>query len=267
MVDFAKFRQLSVVKDTEEDMKEIAAMKQSSPIPEGIHEVVVVGIHEKDGEKLKMSEKAGGSVGFSLVVRNAQKQEQMIYFIIPMAVSFLQACKDPDKGTKFMFTKSNRMLQTIGISPIALKESLLASDGKSIDSLVGTQFVIVNSWDSRKIHLEYDPVAKAHYFVTSQGSRFPSGEMAAPQVLDHKAPIKDRYKEVTAVAYENGYQLASQMDTTVEPHPTASNDKINALLQAACAPREVKKPVIVNKTIPAFPKRMAIPEDIEPDLE
>lgn len=266
-IDLSSFRQ-NYVKDTAEDMKEIAALKQSVRIPEGAHEVVVSAIHEKDGVKCKLSDKLGGTVGFSLVVKDALKREQMLYISIPLVVSFKQACLDADNKVKFQFRQSIKNLQLMGIDPILLREAMLATDCEAVDALVGTQFVIVNSWDNRKLHLEYDATAKAFYFVTSSGEKFASGEIAAPIELD--ATIKDdsRYAEAVAIAHAQGYQLATRMDTNVDSHPTATNDAINEALAKFLQPKKTAHPII-NKTIPAFPvapKKIVAPLSIDPDV-
>jgi hypothetical protein len=266
-IDLSAFRQ-NYVKDTAEDMKEIAALKSTTRIPEGAHEVVVTAIHEKDGVKYKLTDKLGGTVGFSLVVKDSLKREQMLYISIPLVVSFKQACMDSDNKVKFQFRQSIKNLQLMGLDPMLLREAMLMSDCEALDYLVGTQFVIINSWDNRKLHLEYDATAKAHYFVTSSGDRFNSGEIAAPIALDAEKKDDTRYAEAIAIAHAQGYQLATRMDVNVDTHPTASNEAINEALQKVIQPKKVA-PTVINKTIPAFPvtpKKILAPLSVEPDL-
>jgi hypothetical protein len=262
--DLSAFRQ-NYVKDTAEDMKEIAAsLKQSVRIPEGVHEVVVVAIHEKDGEKFKITDKLGGTVGFSLVLKDALKREQMLYISIPLVVSFKQACLDKDNKINFQYRQSIKNLQIMGVDPILLREVMIATDCEALESLIGTQFVLINSWDSRKLHLEYDNTAKAHYFVTSSGDKFSSGEIAAPIEIDSSIKDDKRFSEAIAIAHAQGYQLATRMDVKLDVHPTASNESINEALRKFIQPK--KAPTIINKTIPAFPiKKIVPPLSIEPD--
>lgn len=270
LVDLSKFKQ-NFVKDTEDDLKEIAAMKQMMPIPEGIHEVTVVGIHEKkDGAKFKIDDKLGGTLGFSLIVKNIHKQEQLIYICIPLIVTFLQARRDTDRSISFTFKRAIDTIQAMGINPIHLRESIITSNGTAAELLIGTQFVLTNYWDPKKVHLEYDSIAKAHFFATAQGERFSSGEMALPCHINSSIAIEDRYKEFVAIAHENHYEFTNKMNTTYDSHPTANNNIINEALEKACVPKEQKKPLAVNKIIPNFPvqvKRPAVPIDTEPDIE
>lgn len=261
-IDLSSFRQ-NYVKDTAEDMKEIDALKNTARIPEGSHEVVVTSIHEKDGVKCKLTDKLGGVVGFSLVVKDALKREQMVYISIPLVASFKQACMDTDNKIKFQFRQSTRNIKLMGLDPIVLREAIIASDCEAVDLLIGTQFVIVNSWDVRKLHLEYDSTAKAHYFVTSSGDKFSSGEIAAPIALDSEKKDDSRFCEAIAIAKAQGYELATRMSTTIDSHPTAQNDAINESLKKYLQP---KKQTIINKTIPAFPKKVTAPLSIEPDI-
>lgn len=262
-IDLSNYRQ-NYIKDTAEDIKEIAALKQTARIPEGVHEVVVTAIHEKDGSKFTISDKLGGTVGFSLIVKDALKREQMLYVSIPLVVSFKQACLDSDNKIKFQFRQSIKNLQIMGIDPILLREAMLATDCEAAEALVGTQFVIINSWDSRKLHLEYDSTARAHYFVTSAGERFSSGEIAAPIEIDSTIKDNKRYAEAIAIAHAQGYQLATQMNVNLDIHPTASNESINEALRKFVQPK--KPSTIINKTIPPFPvKKIVAPLSVEPD--
>lgn len=262
--DLSAFRQ-NYVKDSVEDMKKIAEIKSVQRIPEGAHEVVITGVHEKDGVKYKLNDTLGGTLGFSLVVKDAQRREQLLYVAIPLHVNFLQACLDKDSKISFQFKNSVDNIQSMGVDAILLREAVLATDCDAIESLVGAQFVVVNTWDARKLHLEYDELSKAHVFVNSNGERFTSGEIAAPIKLDLDTDIKKRYVEATAIAIQHGYQLATQMRVKIDTHPTASNDKINEALEKAVQPKEKKVPVLINKTIPAFPKKIVPPLSIEPD--
>lgn len=264
-LDLSQFRQ-NHVKDTAEDLAEIAALKQIVRIPEGIHEVVVTGIHEKDGNKFKITDKLGGTLGFSLVVQDAQKREQMIYICVPLVASYKQACLDPDKKVSFAYINSVRHLNCMKINPISLREAILASDCEAIKELVGAQFVIRNSWDSRKLHLEYDSTARAYYFVTSNGERFSSGEIAAPIELDMSKKDDSRFDEAVAIAHAQGYQLATRMDVKLDVHPTATNEDINESLKTYLVPKKQPTPTVINKTIPAFPKKVVAPLSVEPDV-
>lgn len=267
-MDLSKFRQ-NYTKDSAEDIQEIASSKMAQQIPEGVHEVVIVGIHEKDGVKFKINDKLGGTLGFSIIVRNAQKQEQMIYMSIPLQLSFKTAASDLDKKLAFPYKSTVQNLYAMGIDAAALRESILLTNGESAELLKGAQFVITNSWNSKMIHMEYDAIAKAHFFVTAMGDRFDSGEMAIPLYPDTKLALTERYKEFIGLAKLNGYQLATRMDMSIEKHLTATNQAINEELRKICQPKEVK--TVVNKTIPpVFPihvKKPIVQMDVEPDIE
>jgi len=271
-MDLSQYRQ-NFQKDSLDDLKDILTSKQSSPIPEGIHEVVVVGVHEKDGQKFKTVDKGIQTLSFSLIIKNAQGNEQMVYFLMPIDASFKQATAKEnmvvDKGTKWMISKFVKDFTSMGINPIALREAIIVSNGKALDLLIGAQFKVVNSWDTRMVHLEYDRNLKSHFFVNGFGERFTSGQMAEPQFVDSKIPIAERYKEFVAIAQENAYQFAQKMNTSIEPHPTASNDDINESLIKAGEPT-AKRSAVVNKTIPPFPamvKKPTAAADIQEDIE
>lgn len=262
--DLSAFRQ-NYVKDSAEDMKKIAEIKLVQRIPEGVHEVIVTGIHEKDGVKFKLNDTLGGTIGFSLIVKDTQKREQLLYIAIPLHVNFLQACLDKDTKINYQFRNSVDNIQSMGLDASLLREAALVTDCEAIENLIGTQFVIINTWDARKLHLEYDELSKAHVFVNSSGERFTSGEIAAPIKLDLEIDVKKRYTDAIAIALSYGFQLATQMRVKVDSHPTASNDKINEALEKAILPKEKKSPIIINKTIPAFPKKIVPPLSVEPD--
>lgn len=270
-IDLSKFRQ-NFVRDTAEDIKQIAAMKTSLKIGAGRHEVVVTGIHEKEGSsKFKLTDRLGGSLGFSLIVKNAKNEEQLIYVCVPLMVTFIQACRDIEKGNKFLFKKTFELLESLQVDPIIFRECIVATDGRAADKLKGAQLVIINSWRDGKLHLEYDTVAKAHFFTKSNGERFESGELSHPVSLDSTKKGDDKFTEFIAIARENGWELVTQMDTEVQLHPTFSNTHINdELLKELAASQSPKKPQIVNKTIPAFPihtKKILASMEIEPDVE
>ncbi len=245
-LDLSAFRK-NFVRDTEEDLKEIDALKQSVRIPEGIHEVVAVGIHEKDKIKYKLIDKVGGSLGFSLVFEDAKKRSQMFYMTIPLAVTFKLACMDSDKKVSFPFIKTQKFLRVCGVDLIKFREALINTE-EAAECLIGTQFVVTNTWPDNKLHLEYDGVAKAFYFTNSSNERFSSGELAAPIELP-KGDKDSRFSEAIVIASQNGYQLATQMESDFSVHPTAVNNKINELISKFLTP---KKEIIINKTIPAF---------------
>jgi len=262
MLDFSKFRQ-GFTKDSEADLNELTASKKSDPIPEGVHEVVVIGLTEKDGKKIKMLDRAGGSIGFNILVQNAQRQQQAIYMEVPLAMPFKAACQQ-----SYVFVKTLKFLKFMGIDPNVLRESVIISNGASLDLLKGTQFLLINSWDSKSLHLEYDKTYKAYYFVTSQGHRFDSGEMSVPVNVDKNKPYESRFSEAHAIAKQHHYTLTTQMQSDVEPHPTASNASINEAL-AAVGSKDTRKvtPPVINKTIPPFPvKKPTAPIETDEDI-
>lgn len=252
LLDLSQFKK-TFVRDTETDLREVSPLNRyPAKIPEGRFEVEVSSIYEKDGTKAKVVDKLGGSLSFSLAFKNAQKQEQLMYFIIPLVTSYKEACAFYDNRVAYPFKKTIFQLQALGINANDLRESIVHTDAKSIELLIGAQCVLENRWPQKLLHLEYDSIAKAHFFVKSDGKRFESGEMSLPISLDPTKRGDSRLSEAVAIARESNYQLAVQMETTLEVHPTANNQHINEALAKACG-REVKKPVIVNKTIPAFP--------------
>jgi hypothetical protein len=266
-LDLSKFRQ-NFVKDKPEDIHEIAAMKFSPKIGVGVHEVVITGIHEKNGEKFKLGDRLGGSVGLSLILKNAKKEEQLMYMCIPLVVTFVEACRDTDKSNKFVFRKTYELLETIGIDPFLFRETVVATDGKSIEKLIGAQLVIVNTWREGKLHLEYDQVAKAHFFHKCDGTKFESGELSLPVVMDSSKKDDSKFAEFIAIARENAWDFSTQMETDIQFHASVSNDYINEELSKLLV---VKKPVIVNKTvIPSFPihtKKILAPLGVEEDVQ
>lgn len=276
-IDLSQFKQ-SYVKDTADDLQEIAAMKQISRIPEGSHEVVVTDLFtKKDGSQFYVSDTLGGVLGFSLNVANAQKAEQIVYFAIPLAVTFKQACLDTDKKISFQFKNTVKNLQAIGIDVAALRESIIETNGKAAEELVGAQFILTNSWPMKKLHLEYDSGAKAFFYATSMGERFTEGELSVPIALDYNKDIKDRYSEAVAIAHENNYELATQMNVAIECNPSIDNEAINVKLRAIgqpkkkVAPPPFSIPKVVNKTAPPFPglvpKKVSAPIEVIEDID
>jgi hypothetical protein len=257
MLDLSKFKQ-SFVKDTAEEIAAIASINDTRKIGVGTHEVVVSKIHVKDGAKLKFTDKLGGTVGFSLVVENTAKEEQMVYLSIPLAVTFKQAIADKENG--FPYKKTAKTLLKIGIDPGSLREALIMTDGKAVDELVGAQMTITNLWPDRKLHLEYDRNTQASILVNSQGERFTEGVLSGTFKLDFNKKENERYNHIIELVTELGFEFAKQMDSNISTHPTTSNEKINELLTVMIKPKAkqtgfvpLTSHTIINKTKPVFP--------------
>lgn len=263
LIDLSKFKQ-NFVKDTPEEIQEILAMREVKRIPEGMHEVKIVNIHEKDGVKAKEVDKFGGCIGFSLVARNENHEEQLVYFLIPMHLTFLQARNEP---SSFAIQKTITNLNAMGIRPDLLRLAMVETNGNALLTLIGTAFVIENRWDTRKLHLEYDAEAKAHFFVKGDGTRFTSGEMAVPVMFDKDKKGNDRWTEFIELAAQNNYKLATQMDTTIHSHPSLSNEGINEALLKLISKETPKKVVKTPSNFPPFPKKPTAPLDMESDMD
>jgi hypothetical protein len=263
MIDLSKFKN-NYVKDTPEEIQEILAMTTVKRIPEGVHEVKITGFHEKDGQKLKMIEKYGGSIAFSVIVKTKQNEEQLIYMLVPVGVTFRQAVAEENN---FMIKKIIGHLNTIGIRPDLLRSAMIDSNGAALQTLIGAEFVIENKWDPKQLHIEYDQNLKANFFVKGDGTRFESGEMAVPVVFDKDKKGDERWAPFVALAKEHNFKLATQMFTNLLPHPEVSNEVINEKL-AKFGKQEEKK--VINKTpsaFPPFPKKVIAPIDIEGDMD
>lgn len=265
--DLKKFK-TTYERDSAEDIKSIADRKQLKRLTEGVHEVVVTGIHKKEGETgIRLTEREGGTVEFSMTVSNAQQAETLIFLAIPIAKTFRQVTASDDKKISFIYEKTVKTLSAMGINTNDLREALIESNGEAAEILVGSQFLVTASWPSNKLHLDYDSESKQYFFVTSMNERFAEGELAVPIVLDPKIDIRTRYSEAVAIADQAGYKFATQLDIAVSPHPTAYNDTINEKLSALSTPKksiEVSKSFIpVNKTKPVFasvvPKKIGLP--------
>ena len=271
LIDLSMFR-ANFIKDTEEEQKELVKKKSFNGIPQGSHEVILTEVTEKFGGKISLINKLGGCVEFTIIFRNVAKQEQFAFCAIPMHLTFGQAIKSKEeRGTAFKIERTYKMFQTMGVDPRLLREAILLSDGEAISSIVGAQCVLVNHWDPKSIHIEYDNTSKGHYFVTAMGQRFESGEMSVPLKIDYKIPVAQRFVDIIAVAKENGFKFTPNMETVYETHPTATNDLIIKNLQKFVKPKEPKEIKIVNKTIPPFPvqvKKMVAPLDhIEQEID
>lgn len=263
LIDLSKFKQ-NFVKDTPEEIQEILAMKDVRRIPEGLHEVKVTGFYEKDGTKIKIVPKFGGCVGFSMIVKTLTHEEQLIYLMIPLHLKFLQARNEPNS---YAIQKTINNLNSMGIRPDLLRLAIVESNGNAIESLIGANLVIENKWDIRKLHLEYDTEAKSYFFVKGDGSRFTSGEMAVPVMFDKDKKGTERWEEFIALATQNDYKLATQMDTILHPHPTLKNESINEELSKIINKDLQKKVVKPTSNFPPFPKKPVAQLDIESDVE
>lgn len=263
--DLSKYRQ-SFVRDTAEDLQEIAAMKSTKRIPEGSHEVVITKIHTKEnGTSVTFTDQEGGRLGFTLIAANAQQAEQTVYLAIPLAQTFKQVIANQDRKVSFVYAKTLKTLSAFGIDPIVFRESVIESDGSSVEQLIGTQCVLINSWPTKQLHLEYDLNAKEHFFETSMGERFASGPLAGPIKLDNSLIGKARFSEAVALANDNNFQLATQMDTNIVSHPTADNSSINDKLKSTLKSQQKSTSAVVNKTKPPF--AIMVPKKITSPLE
>lgn len=260
--DLSKFKQSKVL-DTDEELQEVAAMRQIRRIGEGIHEVVVTGLHRKEGQPVTtFTDKEGGTVSFNLIVKNAAQEEQIVYMAVCVAQTYKQVCSNPDKNTSFIYRNTFKNLIAMGIDPNALRSSIIETNGDSVNLLAGTQFTLTNSWPTNKLHLEYDVDSKSSFFVTSSGTRFTEGELSVPIKIDLKKDMKDRFSEAVAIVAEANFKLATQMYTELSSHPTVSNDDINLKLQQASQPPKITQSFnTINKTKPPFlmPKKITSP--------
>lgn len=270
-IDLSRFKK-DFKRDSEEDLKKIAATRFSKRIGEGLHEVIVKKIAEKDGVKLTLKEfpLAGTALVFSLVVNDAQDAEQTIFMAIPIAHDFMGAitASKESKKESYTFKKSLENIERMGLNPANVRESLIFSNGAASEYFIGTQFTVYNSWSMEKCHLKYDSNDKTHYLVNGAGIKF-DGALGGPYHLNIELDISVRYNEIEVIAKQNHLNFQRSMDTEVRLHPTASNDGINQKFAGGIEQKPERKPPVapkvLNKTESPFANRIkpaTVPEDL-----
>ena len=255
LLDLSKFKG-TYEKDSAEDIEKIKNKKNTSIIPVGIFEVKIAGLHEQDGKKLKVDDKLGGIVLFSPLLQDADGREQRLFMCIPLQLTYVQAIKAAEKSEKFKIENTLKMLGAFQIDPIILRESIINTNGESLELLKDAQCLLTNRWPLDAVHMEYDKETKNYFFVKGSGEKFDPdqdpAEMCLPYPLSSEIPFDKRFEDVKKIAKEKGYEkFATNMNTTLSIHPTANNTKINALIYSSYT--KDSTPVVMNELPDEFP--------------
>lgn len=252
MLNLDKFKK-NYVSDMTKDVKSMAEARSFNPIPDGLHEVIVSKIKaDTDGIKLHEQDTLDGTLKFSLVVQTAKKQEQSIALFFPLAHTFTDAMAHPEFAVSSQFIRTANYLFAMGLDPTIVRESLVFSNGVSVDFFVGAQFLLLNYWAPNTLHLEYDQELKSHFLVNEHNERFTEGELAGPHQIDRNMQT-GRFSHIIALAKMHKHRFSAYMSIEIRPHTTANNKTIHELFLKSVKKDTKPGGFVINKTIPSFP--------------
>lgn len=220
------FSKYANVEYSEAEKSEILSRLEKKMFTFGTHECTLFDFQkEKDGANFRVSTKEDCVLEYSPIFKNMENAQLNHFWKIALNWS---------KGLsseKVSFSVSNTFseLQLLGIDPFLLSESLIKTQGQSIEALIGLKALIKKEWSPNKYHLAYNKEKQCHFIVDCAEQAISASEYLMPKSGADKSEFAALHAKAANEVFEMFATKSYEQQPAVKIYrlETANNSSIN----------------------------------------